>query len=231
MKVRSATAFVLLQWLYPCLFVLALNLMSFSVLAAPDKGRTRYQALYNALAPGLVFGKYDRLISVQHVYSKRDDVAASSIRVTIVSKAGRIELKPDQVGRVDFPMTQELLEENPWVESNQPPGSLGLSATMELKISATREMAYVDLFEAMQQAQAALTALGPAMAKRKVRGVDLLFDPKSDASVTIEDAKSEELALANAGGVVSVRMNEAWVKSKAQVRMSASPISARPRVD
>lgn len=222
MRVRSAAAWSLL---------LSLILHSFPALGGPEQGRTRYQSLYNALAPGLVFGKYDRLISVQHVYSKRDDVAAASIRVTIVSKTGRIELKPDQVGRVDFPMTRDLLEENPWVESNQPPGSLGLSATMELKISAAREMAYVDLFEAMQQAQAALTALGPAMATRRVRGIDLIFDPKVDASITIEDAKSEELALANAGGVVSVRMNEAWVKSKAQVRMSASPISARPRVD
>jgi len=222
MHVRPAAAF----WL-----LLSLIFFSFSVAAAPEQGRTRYQALYNALAPGLVFGHFDRLLSVQHVYSKRDDVRADSIRVNILSKSGRVELVPDVAGRIDFPMTAALLKENPWVESNQPQGSLGLSATMELKISSAREIPYVELFEAMQQAQAALEKLGPPMSARRVRGVDLLFDVKADASVTIEDAKTEELALANSGGVISIRMNEAWVKSKALIRMTAALKSARPRVD
>jgi hypothetical protein len=222
MHVRPAAAL----WL-----LISLILLNFSASAAPEQGRTRYQALYNALAPGLVFGEFERLVSVQHVYSKRDDVRADSIRVSILSKSGRIELVPDQAGRVDFPMTTALLEENPWVESNQPQGSLGLSATMELKISGAREIPYLELFEAMQQAQAALEKLGPPMSARRVRGVDLLFDANAEASVTIEDAKSEELALANAGGVISIRMNEAWVKSKARVRMSAALKSARPRID
>ena len=222
MHVRPAAAF----WL-----LLLLIFFSFSVAAASEQGRTRYQALYNALAPGLVFGHFDRLLSVQHVYSKRDDVPADSIRVNILSKSGRVELVPDVGGRIDFPMTAALLKENPWVESNQPQGSLGLSATMELKISSAREIPYVELFEAMQQAQAALEKLGPPMSARRVRGVDLLFDVKAEASITIEDAKSEELALANSGGVISIRMNEAWVKSNAQIRMTATLKSARPRVD
>lgn len=222
MLARPAAAFLLL---------ISLIVLSFSETAAAAQGRTRYQALYNALAPGLIFGEFERLVSVQHVYSKRDDVRADSIRVTILSKSGRVELVPDKSGRVDFPMTRELLKENPWVESNQPQGSLGLSATMELKISSVREIPYAELFEAMQQAQAALEKLGPPMSARRVRGVDLLFDAKAEASLTIEDAKSEELALANAGGVISIRMNEAWVKSKAQVRMSAVLKSARPRID
>ena len=222
MHVRPAAAF----WL-----LISLIFISFPALAAPEQGRTRYQALYSALAPGLVFGTFSRLISAQHVYSKRDDVRADSIRVVILSKSGRIELVPDVSGRVDFPMSTELLEENPWVESNQPQGSLGLSATMELKISTAREIPYAALFEAMQQAQAALKKLGPSMSARRVRGVDLLFDVNADASVTIEDAKSEELALANSNGVITIRMNEAWLKSGAQIRMSATLKSARPRID
>ena len=222
MYARPAAAF----WL-----LISLILISFCADAAAEQGRTRYQALYNALAPGLVFDEFERLVSVQHVYSKRDDVRADSIRVNILSQSGRIELVPDQAGRVDFPMTRALLDENPWVESNQPQGSLGLSATMELKISGARDIPYLELFEAMQQAQAALVKLGPPMSSRRVRGVDLLFDANAEASVTIEDAKSEELALANTGGVISIRMNEAWVKSKARVRMTAALKSARPRID
>jgi hypothetical protein len=198
---------------------------------AAKSGKTRYSALYRALEPGLVFEKFDQLVAAQHVYSKRPDVSPADIRITIASKSGRMVIAPAEDGRVKFPMTETLLAENPWVESNQPQGSLGLSATMEIRVPDAAQFPYATLYQAMQQAQAALRQLGPEFAGRAIRGADFIFPASSNAEMTIEDARSESLVVANAQGIITIRMDERWVQSKATVKMKSTALAVRPRIE
>jgi hypothetical protein len=200
--------------------------------AAPSEPvRVPYASLYRALEPGLVIGKYSALIARQRITSRRADVAPTAIRVRILARAGAINVAVGPQGTVDFPMTQALLAENPFVESNQPKGSLSVSATMELKLDGRLRLEYADVFAAATQAQAALKALGPQMATRTVRSVEFEFPAAANARAELIDAKAEDVLIADDNGLLSVRIDQALLKRKAYLTFSHAPRAARPHID
>lgn len=197
--------------------------------AAGLTGRVPYASLYRALEPGLVIERFPSLRAVQRMTSKLPNVSPQQISVRILAKSGPIDIAVGPDGRVQFPMLAALLSENPHVESNQPQGSLSLSATMEIALSDGLSVPYGELFEAARQAQQALSALGAGTAMR-VQGVELLFAERSQARVTIEHARGDELLLADDSGLVAVRADPNLLARKAVVRFSTVPLSARPHL-
>ena len=203
-----------------------------SVLAAVNAPtQARYASLYHALEPGLIIARYDRLVARQRIVSRQESVFPDQIEVRILANAGVILVKVASDGSVNFPMTQALLAENPLVESNQPKGSLSISATMEIELSHTKVLAYSDIYDSAMQAQQAIEALGPAMAGRKVRSIEFEFDPKLETRAELSDSVVEELLLADKQGLLILRIDEALAKRKAQVTFSNLPIAARPHID
>lgn len=217
---------LLLLWL-DC----SLALAGTSALPTNAPTQVRYASLYHALEPGLIIARFDRLLARQRIVSRRTDVLPSQIEVRILARTGVILVKVASDGSVDFPMTQSLLAENPFVESNQAKGSLSLSATMEIKLGQARVLAYTDIYESARQAQQAITALGPAMAGREVRSIEFEFDPKLETRAEISDSVSEELLLADKQGFLILRIDEVLAKRKAKVTFSNLPIAARPHID
>lgn len=202
-----------------------------SLLLAQAPTQVRYANLYHALEPGLVIAGYDRLLARQRIVSRRSEVLPSQIEVRILAASGTILVKVAQDGSVNFPMSQDLLAENPIVESNQAKGSLSLSATMEIKLGQNKVMAYADLYLSAMQAQKAIAALGPTMAGRKVRSIEFEFDRTQDARAELTDSNAEELLVADKQGLLNVRVDEDLVTRKAQLRFSNSPVAARPHIE
>lgn len=213
------------------LFVLTLYLFvcGAGASAAAQTGRVPYASLYRALEPGLVIERFPNLRAVQRMTSKLPDISPQQIKVRILAKSGPIEISVGPDGRVQFPMRAALLTENPQVESNQPQGSLSLSATMEIALSSGVSVPYSELFEAARQAQQALSALGPDTAVR-VQGIELLFPERSQARVTIEHARGDELLLADESGLIAVRADPKLLAGNAVVRFSSVPLSVRPHL-
>ncbi len=197
----------------------------------PAPTQVRYASLYRALEPGLIIAGFNRLLARQRIVSRQSAVAPSQIEVRILAKSGVIVVKVAPDGSVNFPMTQALLTENPIVESNQAKGSLSLSATMEIKLGPDKVLAYSELYESAMQAQQAIAALGPAMAGRKVRSIEFEFDHTQDARAELSDSKAEELLIADRQGLLTVRIDAALAKRKAQVTFSTLPVAARPHID
>ncbi len=190
-----------------------------------------YASLYRALEPAVVIARFDHLIARQRIVSRRSDVAPAQIEIRILAAAGVLKLHAQPDGSINFPMTQALLAENPPVESNQPKGSLSLSATMELKLASGAEFAYADLYAGAAQAQTVLTQLGPAMVGRSVRAIEFEFDPKLDARAELSDSIAEEVLIADAAGLLMVRVDEGLLKRNARIKFSHVPRAARPHID
>jgi hypothetical protein len=193
--------------------------------------RVPYASLYHALEPGLAIGKFDRLIARQRIQSRRLDVAPQHIAVQIMAKSGVIAVPISPLGEIQFPMTQALLDENPWVQSNQPKGSLSLSATMEIKLSGQKNYAYQDIYASAMQAQQVLAKLGPGMAGRRIRSIEFEFNPSDGARAELIDARGEELLISNAAGMLELRVDESLVKRQVQVKFSHLPRAARPHIN
>ena len=198
---------------------------------AQEPVRVPYASLYQALAPGLQIADFDRLIARQRIVSRRPDVLPGSIKVRILAKSGVIAIDASDIGDIQFPMTDALLAENPMVESNQPKGSLSLSATMELKLSGQLQVPYSEFFEAAKQAQQAVEKMGAGLAGRKVRSIEFEFDQSANARVELVDSRAEELLFANEFGLLELRVDADLVKRGAQVKFSHRARAARPHID
>lgn len=214
------------------LVLLTLWLATLSVsrcaVAQEAAGETLYRALYQALSPSLKLSGYSRLRPVQRIVSKDPAVSPSEIRVRIDAGRGPIELTPAADGRVDFPMSEALLAENPPVRSNQPRGSLSVSVSFEIELGEGDGLPYAVLAEGIDQAQQALTEVEPGLAGHRVAGIEFSFPPGSDARVQIVDPRLEALLIADRQGHVRLRNDPRLRESGASVRWSPRPLRAVP---
>ncbi len=212
--------------LLPVLLLLA-SLPGTAVAQTPG-GETPYRALYGALSPSLKLAGYSRLKPVQRIVSKNDGVAADSILVSIHAAGGIIEIRPASDGRVDFPMSDALLTENPPVRSNQPRGSLSVSVSFEIDLGSSDSLPYAALAEGIDQAQQALGEVEPALAGRRVAGIEFSFPPGVDGRLQILDPRLDELLMADREGYVRLRNDPRLRDSGAMVRWTPRPLRAVP---
>jgi hypothetical protein len=212
------------------LLLLTSALQLFAWQSACAQTQVPYRALHQALAPGLVFAEFDRLIVRQRVRSRISGVTPAKIKIQILSNKGTIDVPIAENGDIRFPMTEPLLAENPLVQSNQAKGSLSLSATMAIKISAARSMRYSDLFEAALQAVSALKRINPNQKSIRVPRVDFFFDEKAEAQLDLVSEKMEQTLIANARGVISLRIDDDLRQQNPEIRFSHPPLVALPHV-
>ncbi len=212
-------------------FWLAILSLACNLVLAQAPTQVRYANLYHALEPSLVISRFDRLLAHQRIVSRQSNVLPSQIAVRILAASGVILVKVGQDGSVNFPMTQDLLAENPTVETNQVKGSLSLSCTMEIKLGQSKVVQYAELYKSALQAQQAIAVLGHGMTGRKVRSIEFEFDPSLSARAELVNSDAEELFLADKQGLLILRVDEALVNAKAKVTFSNFPIAARPHID
>jgi hypothetical protein len=176
-----------------------------AALAAQDPpAGTPYAVLYQVLASSQEIGRYDRLVAIQRIESKLGTVAPDRVQIEIRSRRGTLHIRPTRDGSVQFPLTAELLAENPMVVTNQPKGSLTLSVTLGLKPPTSTRLPVRELNLALAQADQ-LLARGVAGLAGRVRGVELRFEPQSGAALTLRGRSERYLMADQAGHIVLMR--------------------------
>lgn len=192
-------------------------------------GSAPYASLYRALEPGLKLDRYDRLLAVQRIQSKLAEVPPGTITVRILARGGAIDVPIGADGRMRFPLTSELLAENPVVESNQPSGSLSLSVSFEVAPPAGSNMAYTDFLDSVRQAQEALRQLDGPYAKAEVVGLEFRMGGP-DASATVACPDSEDLLRADQKGRIVVRIDPRLPPADTAIHFSDAPRQAFPNL-
>jgi hypothetical protein len=200
-----------------------------SLAQAAETGTTSYAALYQALRPALDIGRKDRLIAMANVQSKLPGVPPSAIRMEIRTRAGVRRLAVAEDGTVEFPLDDDLLNEDPAVVSNQPRGSLTLSVMLAFRPYPTLRVPYGEIRHALEQA-AEVVAADPARNGAVVRGMEVLFAAGHDATVSIR-GQNERAFIADANGRVILLDTPLWHQPDVEVEFSETPHRLLPYID
>ncbi len=173
--------------------------------------------------------QYPSLRAVQRIESRLAEVQPTDIRIWIDAASGRIEIPVDTQGRASFPLTEQLLEENPSVRSNQPQGSLQLQLSLEVQLPAAEGIAYAEVWQSIIEAQDALAKLGPDYAGSEVVGIEYRFND-GPMEVTLTGREIELSLLADTQGRVLLRRDPRWLDADVQLRFDGSLAQALPRL-
>jgi hypothetical protein len=183
-----------------------------------------YATLHGVLGAVKSVTPYKQLRAVQRIESKSADVAPSAIRLSIRTAAGEVAVPIAADGQLDFPLSPELLAENPVVVTNQPAGSLTLSVSIELPPPDRAEWPAAEVREALDQAEAFFTA-SPGHDGRRVRGVEFRF-AAGEGSVTVR-GDTERLLVPDADGRVLL-MRDTDLADAREVALGAKPVRVLP---
>jgi hypothetical protein len=209
-----------------------LALIALSPAAAADEvvSTTPYAALYQVLTPARVIGSYDRLVAIQRIESK-SGVRPTDIRVVIRARSGAIPVPIAADGRVNFPTTDALRDEDPPVETNQPKGSLALTVIVALGGVNRASVPWSDIEAGLAQVKRFYADNVPkGAAAPSVRGIEVHFMPGSAATITIE-GRSERLLMADAAGRIIVTSEMVSEKENPTLAFSRAPEFIMPYTD
>jgi hypothetical protein len=192
--------------------------------AAEPASATSYAVLHRALEPALAIDAYPRLRALRRIESKLPGVPPSAIRLTIERASGPIELRPAADGTIDFPLDAALLAENPPVRSNQPRGSLVLSATLALATPPSRSLPPAFFTAALDDADRLLAADG---SRARAAGIELHFAADAQATATLRGAAERTLVADHTGRIVLMRDRDLGGDT-GSIELSATPTLVLP---
>ena len=207
--------------LLPVLAV-AVAFSSTASLHAQDTGQVPYAMMHKVFsrAQQVKNPKVRALVTLQ---SKTKMVKPPTM--VIQAKSGPINVPITDDGEIrSFPVTDELLKENPPVLTNQPKGTSQLVAAMEAVLPDTltysgRELAQVvDVANAEIKKQAGMLSL---MAPR-AKAVSFQFRDGGKQTVTINRAQPQVLS-ADANGAVRVEIDKSFAAEDPKIVLSEKP--------
>jgi len=214
-----------------CSVVLWLALICVSAALCAETAQTNYRSVYGVFHARSLVDKYPRLIAISKIESKDPSVSPDRIQIEIRSRQGTIRVPIDAQGRVDFPMSDALVEENPVVASDQPAGSLRVSLAIEVRVPSSAEIAYAVLLQAIEDVESATSALSDGETRPVIDGLEFRFQPDSAAHVTVSWEGGEDFLVADSQGRVflSRHLSDSR-RSAARLHFSTAPLRVLPRI-
>jgi hypothetical protein len=194
-----------------------------AVTAGARAAEIEYAVVYRALGKAREIAAYPRLVAVQRIESKHAGIAPRSIRIAIHARAGEIPVPVAADGTIRLPFDDALLAENPVVETNQPPGSLTLTVSVELPRPDGSVLATADVEAALAEADALLAS---QRARSRVRGVEFLF-ARGAGSVTLRGDGERTLVPDRHGRVIVMRDPDLRERYR-EIELTARPLRILP---
>jgi len=160
------------------------------LMAAAQNARLPYREIYNIQqAEQNLARTFTNLTVSMRIHSARADVPISELRFNLDAKQGPIPVPINMDGSFKVPMRAELLEENPWLVSNQPAGTMVLEWNVGL---AGKLPEHLDHYRPLMQPlkdylplQTELLKVFPATRKLDIAGLRLKFAKDKDGPVTL----------------------------------------------
>ena len=197
-----------------------------AALAAASGARAaeiEYAVVYRALGAAREIAAYPKLVAVQRIESKRTGIPPRAISIAIHARAGEIPVPVAADGTIALPIDDALLAENPVVETNQPPGSLTLTVSVELPRPAVPVLACAAVEAALVEADALLAS---QRARTRVRGVEFLF-ARDTGGVTLR-GDGERTLVPDRHGRVIVMRDPDLRERYSEIELSAPPLRILP---
>lgn len=201
---------------------LAAAIIAPATLRAQETGQLPYASLHKVVSRAQQV-KHPKLRAVVRLQSKEKSAKAPTL--VIQAKSGPINVSVGADGEIrNFPLTPELLKENPPVLSNQPKGSSQLVAAIEVVVPDSSTWSYRELAQLLDAANAEIkkqAGMLSIMAPR-AKAFSFHFGGGEKATVTIKRAEPQVLT-ADANGVVRLEIDKPLVAQDPQVVLSDKP--------
>ena len=190
---------------------------------AEEAGQVPYATIHKAVSRAQQV-KHPKLRAFVIVESKiKSD---KPITMVIKAKSGPINVDISKDGEIrNFPVSAELLKENPPVLSNQPKGSSALVVGLELVVPDTLTYSYRELAQQLEDANAEVkkqAGMLSLMAPR-AKAVVFQFRPGSKATVTV-NRKEPQVLTADAEGRVRLEIEKSVAAQDPEVVVSEKPV-------
>jgi hypothetical protein len=169
----------------------------------------------------------DNFFAEPIIESKGHKLAPADTSLTIQSQNGPITVPVSRDGAVEnFPISTELLTENPLVVSNKPKGSLDLALQIRIPVPNQKRFRYSELVTGLKEANHLFRrALGIlAILAPRTKDLTFVFAPSGSGrpEVTVFWNGSPETKVADDDGMLTVRINES-TKENPEVLVSEIP--------
>ncbi len=197
-----------------------------ALVLAEDNGSMPYATLYGFFhdAAGIDDSNLHAMIAVE---STQPQVKPFQISLTIQASKGPIKLNLASDGEIrDFPMSWELLGENPSILSNQPKDTLRLRVAINLKVPDSLTFTYARLNELLQEANVAIRKQAGEYSGLAPQGKGLIFEFQRAGQPTISViSKSGTKTLhPDKNGDVTLPMDSESLADNAHVKLSEKPV-------
>jgi len=214
----------------PIFWVIAAGgLSALAASAQIANARLPYHLLYNAQKTRIELNAaHTNLLVVLTMQSTQAGVASSNLAVFIDARAGRIPVEIGTAGDFSIPMRDDLLAEDPWVNVNQPRGTMKLNWEVGLLPGRiTNSIRYAHLMRPLRESEDIQDNLRRAFGggpRRSVTGLRLTFPRTQPRALAIVHAKDGNHKLeANENGEIILPLSDDLLNEDPEVTFSGSP--------
>ncbi len=201
---------------------------------AADPATLPYRSLLESVTTFLDVppAQRDRLGLIQALKPDGGNLVARPLTMTIMAKAGPIDVPVAEDNSFALPLDPALKDENPTVVTNQPKGSLSLQVGVRILLPQTTRYPYSEFASGVAQAN--------AMTKR-FAGVMWLFAQTADSLILrfhraerqmlrIAAADGALTLIADDSGTIFVRLDKKLAEENPMMELSEPAVDALPAV-
>lgn len=193
---------------------------------AEDFATIPYAKLHNAFQRAAKVNA-PNLRGIVAISSRNKAIKASSITLTINSKSGAREVPVDFSGELrSFPLSAELLKENPPVVTNQPSGTVQLGGGIGIEVPEGQSYSYQQLSDLLRQGYEELKRRGGLFAAAFLptpKGLVFLFTKPAAQTMTIALKAGPKILTVDEAGGIELVIDRAAVAENPTVTMSERP--------
>ncbi|CAA9269327.1 MAG: hypothetical protein AVDCRST_MAG42-3352 [uncultured Chthoniobacterales bacterium] len=191
---------------------------------AQEGGQVPYATIHKVVSrAGQV--KHPKVRAIVTLQSKTGAAKQKPITMVIQAKSGPINVAVSEDGEIrNFPISAELLKENPMVQSNQPKGSSQLRVDLEAVLPDGLSYSYRELSQLLDDASAEMKKQAGMLSMMMPRPKALSFEFGGGGKQTVTIKRAEPQVLnADANGAVLLEIDKKLAAEDPQVVVSARP--------
>jgi hypothetical protein len=211
---------IMKQTIKSLLLVLALAMPA----AAEDFGSMPYAKLYALFqdASGVSAPNIRPTVAIS---STNKEVKPAAITLTIQARSGpiKVALEPDGEIRT-FPMSEELLKENPIVLSNQPKDTLRFVSGLTVQLPDTLAYTYAQLSDLLDQVNAKIRKQSGTMSKLapQAKGLTFQFRSPYTQTMTIVSQNNSKTLRPDRAGAIAFPLDKQALSENPTVTVSVA---------
>ena len=207
-----------------------LLLLWMPLLGAADTASIPYKFIFDLYESLHVVGDDPKVELKVRVASNRASVQATDIRMSIAMADGLRDVPIDEHGYIDLPLSEALRAGNPNIVTNQPKGTLSLTADLSLKVPDALDFPYALISDAVEQLTLVVKERAGMLAwfAPRVKGITFQFVPSGAQTVTIASSRGTRILRADADGKATLMLDDEVLSDNAHVSVSERPRVLQP---